>query len=227
MSLMISVVIPAHNVAAYLREALTSVSQQTLQPNEIIVIDDGSTDETAHVVQQAGATYRYQTQMGAAAARNHGVALAQGDYLAFLDADDLWEPDKLAQQAAVLANNPYIDMVFGHIAHFVSPELPANLRKKMFCPAEAQRGYLPSALMIRRASWQRVGKLASSWQVGEFVNWYLQAQEIGLRDYMLPETVAKRRLHRLNQGVLKRAARRDYLHILKATLDRRRLQHGV
>jgi hypothetical protein len=113
-------------------------------------------------------------------------------------------------------------MVFGYVKQFVAADSPAAIRNKLHCPAAPVPGYLPSTLVIRRDGWERVGGLDSSWQIGEFIHWYLLAQEKGLTSYMLPKIVAQRRLHRTNQGVLKREARSDYLSILKAALDRRR-----
>lgn len=219
---MISVIVPTYNSAHYLGEALTSIAAQTLPAAEIIVVDDGSTDATAQVAAAFGVTYMYQANAGAAAARNRGVAAANGTILAFLDADDLWLPTKLARQMAVLVNQPTVDMVFGHVEHFLAADLPDAARAQLHCPAGAVPGYLPSTLLIRRTSWERVGAFGTSWQVGEFINWSLLAQEQGLTSHLLPEVVARRRLHRTNQGVLKRDARRDYLHILKAALERRR-----
>lgn len=219
---MISVIVPTYNSAQYLGEALTSIAAQTLPADEIIVVDDGSTDETQQVVRPFDVTYIYQANAGAAAARNRGVAAAQGTILAFLDADDLWQPTKLAWQMAVLTKHPTVDMVFGYVEQFVAADLPDAIRGKLHCPPVPVPGYLPSTLVIRRPSWEQVGALATSWHIGEFINWYLLAQEKGLTSHMLPEVVARRRLHHANQGVLRRTARRDYLHILKAALDRRR-----
>ena len=99
----ISVIIPAYNAGRYLAEAIQSVLAQTLSVHEIIVADDGSADNTAAVALSFPAPVRYHLNPheGTAAARNQGVRVAQGEWLAFLDADDLWQPDKLAAQMAL------------------------------------------------------------------------------------------------------------------------------
>ena len=104
----ISVVIPAYNASRYIRAAIESVLAQTCPPAEIIVIDDGSSDNTAQIVTSLGARVRYvhQENAGASAARNHGTKLAAGQYVAFLDADDAWEQSKLAKQVALLRSDP-------------------------------------------------------------------------------------------------------------------------
>ena len=101
-NVLLSVIMPVYNGAEFLAEAVASIVAQAYQPLEIIVVDDGSTDETATIVQSLGGEirYLYQFNQGPAAARNAGLALAQGDLIAFLDVDDLWPADKLAQQMA-------------------------------------------------------------------------------------------------------------------------------
>ena len=113
----VSVVIPVHNGEEYLREGIESVLAQTHDRVQVIVVDDGSSDESARVVQSFGSLVRYcyQPQRGAAAARNRGVELADGGWIAFLDADDLWEPDKLRKQLLAFADDAAADMVFGHV----------------------------------------------------------------------------------------------------------------
>ncbi|NCC37254.1 MAG: glycosyltransferase family 2 protein, partial [Chloroflexia bacterium] len=92
----ISVIIPVYNGERFLAEAIQSVLDQTLPPDEIIVVDDGSTDGSAAVVDRLASTsslpmrYVYQQNQGPAAVRNHGVQVALGAYIAFLNADDIW-----------------------------------------------------------------------------------------------------------------------------------------
>ena len=112
-ALRVSVVIPAYNYGRFLAEAIDSAFSQTLPPLEVIVVDDGSTDETAEVLARYGDRLRvFQRQNGGvAAARNFGAAQASGDVLAFLDADDIWVPHKLEMQMARLQRDPDLGMV--------------------------------------------------------------------------------------------------------------------
>ncbi len=99
----VSVVIPAYNARVFLAETLASVFAQTLPPAEIIVVDDGSTDDTAGIARDLGVTVISRANGGISAARNAGIRAARGEYVALLDADDLWMPEKLEVQLAALA----------------------------------------------------------------------------------------------------------------------------
>jgi len=103
-----AVVIPTYNRSATLRGALDSVYSQTRAPDQVIVVDDGSTDDTSDWVERdhPNVTFVRQENAGVAAARNRGVALATTEWVAFLDSDDEWRPNKLERQLAALADNP-------------------------------------------------------------------------------------------------------------------------
>ncbi|MEA3639829.1 MAG: glycosyltransferase [Lamprobacter sp.] len=111
---LVSVIMPSFNTAAYIGEAIDSVLAQDYPNKELIVIDDGSTDTTVERIRSYGDQLRLITQanQGSAVARNQGLQAAQGDYIAFLDSDDLWLPGKLSAQVAHLQRHPEIDMVF-------------------------------------------------------------------------------------------------------------------
>lgn len=114
MSVTVSVIIPTFNRAQLLLQAIESVLQQTYRDFEIIVIDDGSTDDTAHCVGRFGSAVRYtrQENRGVNAARNRGLSMSSGRYLALLDDDDLWLPWKLGEQVRVLDGHPDAAFVF-------------------------------------------------------------------------------------------------------------------
>lgn len=104
----ISVIIPTYNRAGMVSEAIESVLSQTYDDRELIVVDDGSTDETEAVVSSflPGLIYIHQEHQGVSAARNRGIAHARGEYLAFLDSDDLWHKDKLSRQMWFMESHP-------------------------------------------------------------------------------------------------------------------------
>jgi len=112
----VSVVIPTYNRAFFLKEAIESVLEQTFMDYEIIVVNDGSTDDTGKVIQEFGPRikYYYQENQGRSNARNCGIRAAIGEYIAFLDSDDVFLPEKLAIQVKALDDNPEYGMVYTH-----------------------------------------------------------------------------------------------------------------
>lgn len=121
---LVSVVIPAHNAAPYLRDAIDSVLEQTYPRVEIIVVDDGSTDATAEIIGSYGSKISSigLQQTGVAHARNVGAKESNGDVVAFLDADDLWLPRKLEFQMQVLIQDPSVGLVYTAL-HLVDEDL--------------------------------------------------------------------------------------------------------
>jgi glycosyltransferase involved in cell wall biosynthesis len=159
-SSLISCIVPVFNGEPYLSETLDSILAQSYRPLEIIVADDGSTDRTANVVANYGDTIRYlkQENAGPPAARNLGLSSARGEFIAFLDADDLWHPDKLARQKARFDAQPALDGSIAYVQNFWRPE-PAQeaLHYRDRFLSKPVPGYLCAALLARRAVFERVG----------------------------------------------------------------------
>lgn len=220
----ITTIIPCHDGGRYVAETIRSVLAQGVAGNEIIVVDDGSSDHSADVVRSFGESVRYhhQAHRGAGAARNVGVELATGPILGFLDADDLWTPGVLARWVAVLERDPAVGMVVGHMEQFVSPELPPPARDEFRFPPAPALARMCGSVLIRRTEFDRVGGFSPGLASGEFIDWCLRAEELGVRTETLPDVVLRRRLHRQNHGVVRRDARADYVRVAKAALDRRR-----
>jgi glycosyltransferase involved in cell wall biosynthesis len=221
---LVSVVIGVYNAERYIAEAIDSVLAQDHRPLELIVVDDGSTDGSGDVVRRYPEVVHIRQENGGnGAARNTGVAAASGEFLAFLDADDRFTPGKLTLQLRALEEDPGLDLVFGHVQEFVSPELDEETRSTIRPPApEPMPWTAPNLMLIRRAAFDRVGPFETSIRVGVTVDWFLRAKEAGLRYRVLPETVLERRLHTENNGIREAASRSQYLAVLKASLDRRR-----
>jgi len=119
----VSVIIPTYNYGRFLGEAIGSVLGQTFDNLECIVIDDGSSDETEHVLASFSDQRIVSTRtprLGVSAARNHGLEMSRGTLIAFLDADDRWNPDKLERQVAIFSDEPDVDMVFTNFVRFTS-----------------------------------------------------------------------------------------------------------
>lgn len=220
----ISVVLPVFNAEKYLAEALESVLAQTYPVFEIILVDDGSTDGSAKVAEKFGEIirYSYQVNQGHGSALNVGFAQATGDYIAPMDADDIWVKDKIAWQLAEFREDPILDMVFGHLKHFISPELDEAVKQKISCPPDPMPAYSAPATLLKRGAFSRVGSFDENWKVGQFMDWVIRAGEAGLASKILPEVICYRRLHTSNMMIRLRDNYNDYVHIVKASLDRRR-----
>jgi len=222
---LISVLIGVYNGEPYLREAIDSVFAQSYRPLELVVVDDGSTDGSADVARsyRDDVVFGQQENQGNGSARNHAVRLASGDLFAFMDADDISPPDRLELQWAALETDPDLDVVFGHAREFVSPELTAEQRATVRAPAADPAPWISANLMlVRRESFERVGPFSEELRVGVTVDWCARARDAGLQSAMLPQVVLERRIHLTNNGIRERESKSQYVHVLKAALDRRR-----
>jgi len=224
----ISVIIPVYNGEKYLGEALDSVLSQTLQAEEIIVVDDGSTDDTPSVCityrDRVGGRLKYirKTQGGAASARNLGILEAQGEYLAFLDADDLWREIRLEQGLVEIKRDLSHDIIFGLVEEFYSPDTDEVFRKKYKCATAPLRGMHPGTMLISKNDFMRVGLFSEKYQTGEFIEWYGRASEEGLKFKMIEEVHMKRRIHYQNHGITHKMNNEDYAKIIKDILKKKR-----
>ncbi|MEO8464788.1 MAG: glycosyltransferase family A protein [Gammaproteobacteria bacterium] len=224
----VSVVIPVYNGERYLAEAIESALGQSAIPIEVVVVDDGSADNSGGVARafQPRVRYHLQPNMGAAAARNTGVGLTTGHFIAFLDADDRWLTNKLELQLNAFEQRPDLDMVFCQVDEFVSPD-SEMARTGSVQLRKAVPAFYPSGLLVKRQAFDRVGLFATDCGVGEFIDWYARANDASLTNIALPSSLVERRIHDTNQGVTKRDSyNSEYLRILKRALDRRRAKQG-
>jgi glycosyltransferase involved in cell wall biosynthesis len=221
----ISVIIPIYNNALYIQEAITSVLSQGIEKLEIIIIDDGSTDDFEEKIKgfnNPRIRLIKQINSGAAAARNNGIKNAKGEFLAFLDADDIWAPNKLKLQLEVLINREDINMVYGQVKEFYDSSILGydDLQKN----AKTFVGYTQSALLISKKDFHSVGDFQSKWKVAEFIDWYDRAKYVGLSEFLLPDMLMFRRIHSGNIDRLHRPDAKQYVAVLKEAIDRRRNQ---
>lgn len=221
----ISVIIPIYNDALYINEAINSVLSQGIQNLEVILIDDGSTDDFEDKVNEFNDSrirLIKQANSGAAEARNNGIRHAGGEFVAFLDADDVWTPHKLKLQLDILINRKDVNMVFGQVKEFydISIDGCRDLQKK----EKTFVGYSPIAILISKKNFQLVGEFQSKWKVAEFIDWYDRAKHLGLKEIVLSDIIAFRRIHTGNIDRLLRPDAKQYVAVLKEALDRRRNQ---
>jgi len=220
----ISTVIPVFDAERYVREAIASVLAQTRPSSQVVVVDDGSTDGSAAAIRSFGDRIEYvrQENRGIGAARNTGLRRVTGDYVAFLDADDVWASHKLEVQGAALDEHPEVDLVFGMVDHFVSPDLDETEAARLVCPSDPVAGIVAGVMLARRPLFDEVGPFVEDLRLGEFLDWFGRARESGASHVTLQDVVYRRRLHRDNTGRRESDARGDYARVLKGMLDRRR-----
>ncbi|WP_436516308.1 glycosyltransferase family A protein [Ekhidna sp. To15] len=215
----ISVIIPAYNAGKFISKTLNSVFSQSLIPHEVIVVDDGSTDNTSEVIKQFDAKYSYQKNQGTAGALNHGVQLATGNVYAFLDHDDIWQPNKLLLQNKVLESKPEVDMVFTLLENIIVNETLEDLVDVDLGPVN---GIHKSTFMVRETSFRKIGQFSTSCGTQEFLNWFSHALEQGLKAHTVQEVLVSRTIHGSNQTILNKEMKNDFPKVIKSILDRRR-----
>lgn len=220
----VSVIIPAYNREKYLGPALQSVLDQTRPADEIIVVDDGSSDGTVEVARSFGDRVRCLSGAhgGASRARNLGVHASRGDLLAFLDSDDLWVPEKLENQCRHLDLHAATDMVFGHLQTFLSPEFTADTAGIRVPDTRPMPGLCAGTMLIRRPIFEKIGDFDPEQRGGEFIEWFSRAQDLGCTSDVLPGLLLKRRAHQSNTVLDRARMNSQYARILKTVLDRRR-----
>ncbi len=209
----VSGIIATYNRAAFIAQAVDSVLGQTYQNVELIVVDDGSTDNTREVLAGYGGRLRYiyQDQRGRSLARNTGIRSASGDYIAFLDSDDIWLPQKLEKQLSVLESNPSLGLV--HCLTEVIDEQGRRLEKettkwRALYEMALRRGYTYEAMslecvmylssvMVRRECFDSVGLFDASIPAFEDWDWYLRFA-LQYEVAIVTEPLVLFRVHRAN-----------------------------
>jgi glycosyltransferase involved in cell wall biosynthesis len=218
----LSVVIPAWNAAATIEETLTSVVEQRPAPDEVILVDDGSTDGTADVARRAGVRIVSQPRSGAAAATNRGIQAARSSLLAFVDADDLWPAGKLALQLGWLERRPEIDAVLGRVVCFLCPEADAEAAARYRVPQQPEVAWLTGALLVRRQAFERVGPFSEALAAGYAIDWFDRARIAKLVLAIPEQTVLRRRIRPGSLSHRSAQADRSYLEMARRALQRRR-----
>ena len=220
---LISAIIPSYNSASFLPEAIRSARAQRYPNLEILVVDDGSTDNTSRVVaaQGPGIRYFHQANGGASMARNLGLRHARGEIIAFLDADDLWPENKLALQSQRLAADPGLDIVSGRIRYIRLPGAdPLELRFEG--PDQSVAHIHLGAALYRRRAFDVVGDFDESLRIGHDQDWFLRARELGLRISILQEVTLLYRLHGSNLTHRAGARELELMEVIHKSLVRRR-----
>jgi glycosyltransferase involved in cell wall biosynthesis len=216
---------PVYNAERFVRQALDSIYAQTYDNYEIVAVDGGSTDATPDIVRD-GSRVRYLRQVGQglADAWNSGLAASQGEYICFLDSDDLWPSFKLERQVDYLERHPEHQYVIGYVTLFLEAGCPApdHFQPQVF--ATSHIGHMPGTLMARRELFSRLGGFGTEWQITPDIEWFARVWAEGVPSGVLPDVLLNKRIHAANLSTTTGPTlmRRELLHVLKQSLDRRR-----
>ena len=221
-----AVIIPVFNGERFLGAAIESALGQTRVPEEIIVIDDGSTDRSAQIARgYAEVRLVQQANAGPAAARNAGIVIAESEYIALLDADDLWPENRMAIMAGILDRDPDVGGVLGRQRLLADPGaplppwVPVSTDPEAIDPVDLDR---PTGFLVRRSLFDTVGPYDEAMIYGEDIDWYLRCVDAGVRWELIEDVTQIRRVHAANLTHDAEAVRRAHFQVLQKRAARRR-----
>jgi len=226
---LVSVIVPVHDPGPHLGPALDSVVAQRHVELELIVIDDGSTEDIGAVLDRLSGKLELrrvrQEQRGPSAARNRGVQLARGELIGFLDADDLWPAGSLAARIAVLQEAPEAEVVQGQLRNLLEASEPGS---QAACFGPPRRSFNLGSMLFRRQVFERAGLLDEELHHSEDVDFLVRLAEHGLRRRLIDTVCLFYRrygggiIESMNSDQRGRAHMQAWARILKSSLDRRR-----
>ncbi len=224
----VSIIICAFNAEKYLEFAIKSAIDESADNTEIIYYDDGSLDSSVKIAKE------YQDKLkiiscrhvGLSAARNNAINFSQGKFLSFLDADDLFTKGRVNELLSLFRKDPDLDIVFGSVAQFINPDLGMELSRSPQLITNAMPACYIGTMMIKQASFLKVGMFQPGIDLAYFMEWYARVQEKGLKINKTDYPVVLRRIHSDNLGIRKRNVfLSEHAKVIKAMLERRRKNH--
>ena len=213
-----SVIVPAYDEEQFIGEALDSAFAQDYRPLEVIVVDDGSGDRTVEIAAGYDVKLIRQPNRGPAAARNAGLLAAQGEYIAILDADDVWPEDRCSRLIDAMRSGA--GLALGQTEVFLNPGEPAPAH----FPHHWQNpvgGHLVG-LMAHRSVYEQIGGYDETLRLSEDVDWFMRARDAGVTLARVDRTVTRYRIHADNTSRDWPGGRATSLRVLRASLARRR-----
>lgn len=231
---LVSVIMPAYNARPFIEDSIRSILNQDYPNMELVVVDDGSKDGTPEAAEQFGSRVKVlrQNNAGPAAARNRGIAAAQGEFIAFLDADDVWLPGKVLMQVQYLQGHPDVGVVFGGFLRwypqadgsFLPPPAPVNLGSPLRLVPEHSGWIYKDILldsviciitaMVRRSVFETVGSFDESLRTGEDYDFWLRVSR-QFRADKFDRTLAYYRMHATSTTKVPRKENNEYTVLLR------------
>jgi glycosyltransferase involved in cell wall biosynthesis len=219
----VTVIIPVYNGELYLRDALKSVFAQELPPYEVIVVDDGSTDKSAQIVSEfKDVTFLRQSNQGVAVARNKALDIARGEFIAFLDQDDFWTPNKLAVQVQYFLDRPEVQYSLTYQQYFLEPGTAVPVWFKSELLTHPHAAFVPGSLMVRREVFDKIGKFETGYSHASDSDWLFRARKAELPMAVIPEMLLHRRIHAANESSKVKIALGELRRVVKNSIDAER-----
>jgi glycosyltransferase involved in cell wall biosynthesis len=216
---LLSIIIPVYNSASFIEETLSKVYSQCYPNLECIIIDDGSTDNTAEIIQTEfpEVVYYYQENKGPAAARNVGLRLSKGDFIIFLDSDDYWEPNSLHILVDYLIQHPNTKIVEGKIREFVSTEDEVHFSSETYYMSNF------GGCLFRKEVFEIVGLFDERLLCAQDIDWFIRAWENNIEKNRVDCIILNYRKHPKSLTATKRSEQQYYrLLLYKFKLERER-----
>lgn len=219
----VSCIIPVYNGEDFIAEAMESALNQSHPLLEVIVVDDGSTDGTPSRVssfQDTRIVYVAQPNAGCTAARNHGLRLANGDFISMLDADDIWTVEKTARQLEIFSARPELEACTTLMQNFWAAEFQEEARSNPLL-AVPQPG-VASTFMCRKTAFDRIGEFDLRYPDRDLQEWLIRLRELGGQYTVLEDVLVRRRLHSNNMSRTRVPGESQLLDLAARLLERRR-----
>jgi glycosyltransferase involved in cell wall biosynthesis len=198
----VSCIIPVYNAERFLAETIESVLAQTYTVDELLLVDDGSTDGSKAIIDRyigKSATqirYFHQAQSGPPAARNTGIQAARGEFISFLDSDDLWHTHKTERQIQRFAERAELKISVTHIQNFwMENEHNQGQGIHEHPRAKATVGYAAPTMMARRRVFEHVGLFNATLRFSDSAEWFWRAQQAQIINEVIPDVLVYRRIH--------------------------------
>jgi glycosyltransferase involved in cell wall biosynthesis len=220
-----SIVIPAYNASNYILKCLNTVLYQLEPHDEIIIVDDGSTENTLNIIQELNDSriqvYRHPHNLGIAAARNTALQHVSGDYIHFLDHDDLWPPNRISIINAFSVDPNSACLISGWVEHFYCSTLSSAAKKQFLLP-EPQAASLPGSVVMTLPLVKKIGYFDTSLSSGEFIDYLSKAMDKRATWIKSDDVFFYRRIHGNNHTLRDNRVSTSYLKVIRQHLNRQR-----
>ena len=224
----VSVIIVVLNGEAFLHEAIKSVLNQSLLPKEILVVDGNSTDNSAQIARSyPEVTLIKQENSGLADARNLGIEHASGQFIAFLDSDDVWHTDKLRIQITQFKDSPEIQYSFSNVQLFLQHGCKLRKGYGIHFLDQEHIGRTPGTLVVRKSLFDKIGKFDPSYKIACDVDWFTRVRDLQIKSGFTSRVLLHKRLHDSNLSGDVSTNRSEMLDVIRKSVERKKTIRDV